>query len=41
MPVFSARPLDRDISLDRQGFALLHHESVVRDFFDDDEIRRV
>jgi hypothetical protein len=41
MPVFSARPLERDISLDREGFALLHHESVAHDFSDDDEIRRV
>jgi hypothetical protein len=41
MPVFSARPLERDISLDREGFALLHHESVVHDFYDDDEVRRV
>jgi len=41
MSVFSARRIERDISLDREGFALLHHESVVRDFSDDDEIRRV
>ena len=41
MRVFSARPLERDISLDREGFALLHYESVLRDFSDDDEIRRV
>jgi hypothetical protein len=41
MPVFSARPLERDISLDREGFALLRQRSVVQDFYDDDEVRRV
>jgi hypothetical protein len=41
VPVFSARPLERDISLDREGFALLHSKSVVRDFYDDEEVRRV
>jgi len=41
MPVFGARPFERDISLDCQGVALLHHESVVRNFADDHEMPRV
>ena len=39
--IVSARPLAGDISLDREGFALLHQQSAVHDFYDDDEIRRV
>ncbi len=41
MPVFSVRPLERDISLDGEGFVLLRHNSIVRDFYDDEEVRRV
>jgi hypothetical protein len=41
MPVFSVRPLEREISLDREGFALLRQQSVVQDFYDNDEVRRV
>lgn len=41
MPIFSLRPVARAMSLDRQGFALLHQPSPVRDFYDDEEVRRV
>ena len=41
VPVFSARPRADDASLDREGFALLHEPSAVRDFYDDDELRSV
>ena len=41
VPVHSARPLAADASLDREGFALLHQPSAVRDFYDDEEVRRV
>jgi hypothetical protein len=41
VPIHSARPIAADISLDRQGFALLHHTSQVHDFYDEDELRRV
>ncbi len=37
----NARPIVADLSLDRQGFALVRHDSVVRDFYDEDELRRV
>jgi hypothetical protein len=40
VPILSARPISAEITLDRQGFALLHHQSAVRDFYDDAEIRR-
>ena len=41
MPIHGA-PSDRsEISLDREGFALLQHETAVRDFWDEDEVRRI
>ncbi|MEJ0016908.1 MAG: CmcJ/NvfI family oxidoreductase [Acetobacteraceae bacterium] len=39
--IHDARPLAGDITLDREGFAVLHHASAVRDFWDEDEVRRV
>ena len=36
-----ARPLAGTVSLDANGFALLQHQSAVKDFFDDEEVRRV
>ena len=30
-----------EVSLDANGFALVNHRSAVRDFFDDEEVRRV
>jgi hypothetical protein len=41
VPVFDARPLADDVSLDHEGFALLNAPSAVRDFWDEDEIRRL
>jgi hypothetical protein len=41
VPIHSARPIAADITLDREGFAVLHHASAVRDFYDEDELRRV
>jgi hypothetical protein len=41
VPIHSARPIETDISLDRQGFALLHYQSAVRDFWNEDELRRI
>ena len=38
--IHDARPLIKDLSLDRQAFILTPHETQVRDFFDKDEIRR-
>ena len=36
-----ARPLANTVSLDANGFALLKHQSAVKDFFDDEEVRRI
>jgi hypothetical protein len=38
--IHNARPIARDLSLDRQAFILASHETAVRDFYDKDEIRR-
>ena len=35
------RQVARDLSLDREGFELVRHETAVTDFYDDDEVRRV
>ena len=40
VPILSARPITAEITLDREGFAVVHHDSAVRDFNDDDEVRR-
>jgi hypothetical protein len=39
--IHSARPIAADVSLDGEGFAVLHSPSAVRDFWDEDEIRHV
>ena len=36
-----ARPIAGHVSLDANGFALIQHRSAVKDFFDDEEVRRV
>ena len=36
-----ARPIAGKVSLDANGFALVGHQSAVRDFFDDEEVKRV
>jgi hypothetical protein len=41
VPIYNVRPIASDVSLDREGFAVLQHQSAVRDFWDEDEIRRV
>lgn len=39
--IHDARPIADKISLDATGFALVEHASAVRDFLDDEEVRRV
>ena len=39
--IHDMQPIQSPISLNRQGFALLEQRSAVRDFWDEDEIRRV
>lgn len=41
MPIHDARPVAESLSLDREGFALVHQRSAVRDFYDEAELRRV
>jgi hypothetical protein len=41
MKIHSLRPIQSEISLDAEGFALVEQRSAVRDFWDDDEVRRV
>jgi hypothetical protein len=40
VPIFDVGPVAADISLDREGFAVLGHHSAVKDFWDEDELRR-
>ncbi len=40
VPVQDVRPIASDVSLDREGFAVLRHRSAVRDFYDEAELRR-
>jgi len=39
--ISDARPILSDLSLDRQGFGLVRQASAVKDFYDDEEVRRV
>ena len=38
--IHDVRPVAGDMTLDRVGFAVLHQQSAVRDFWDEDELRR-
>jgi hypothetical protein len=39
--IHDARPLLSELSLDKEGFALVRHKSATRDFYDDEEVKRV
>jgi hypothetical protein len=41
VPIFDGRPIADSFALDREGFALVRHPTSVRDFYDDNEIRKV
>ncbi len=41
LPIFDARLIAGDLSLDREGFALVRHPTAVRNFHDEAEIKRV
>ena len=41
MQIHDLRPIAEELDLDIQGFALAEQRSAVRDFWDDDEVRRV
>jgi len=37
--IHDARPIAKAFSLDRQAFILTHHDTTVRDFYDEEQIR--
>src|SRR5260370_7469556 len=39
--IYDARPLAGRLSLDSEGLAVVEHNSAVRDFYDEDDLRRV
>jgi hypothetical protein len=39
--ITNARAILSEVSLDEEGFGLVEHHSAVRDFYDDDEVRRI
>jgi hypothetical protein len=41
VPIRDMRPIASEIEVDRQGFALVEQHTAVRDFWDDEEVRRV
>jgi hypothetical protein len=41
VPIRDARPILGEITLDRHGFELVRHRSAVRDFYNDDEVKRI
>jgi len=41
VPIFNGRGLASTFSLDREGFALVRHPTAVKDFYDENEIRRI
>ena len=41
VPIFDARSIAQNLSLDREGFALVRHPTSVKDFYNDQEIRNV
>src|SRR5580704_9294532 len=41
VPIFDARLIAGGVSLDREGFALVRHPTVVRNFYDDKKVRSV
>lgn len=41
VPIFDARLIAQNVSLDREGFALVRHPTRVKDFTNDEEVRTV
>ncbi|BCL36548.1 CmcJ/NvfI family oxidoreductase [Nostoc sp. MS1] len=41
LPIYNARSISETITLDKQGFAFSEHNTSVRNFYDEDEIRQV
>jgi hypothetical protein len=41
LPIHDLRPISETVSLDREGFSLARQKSSVKDFYDEDEVKRV
>lgn len=41
MPIYDARSMASSLSLEREGFVLVHHASAVRDFYNNEEVKAV
>jgi hypothetical protein len=41
VPIHDARPIIGDLSLDREGFVLLQHQTAVTNFYDEEQIKAV
>lgn len=41
VPIYDARSIAANLSLDREGFALVEQHSAVQDFYDDEAVRRI
>ena len=41
LPIFDGRLVAKNFSLDHEGFELVRHPTVVRNFYDDAEVRRI
>jgi hypothetical protein len=41
MPIYDARSIAGNLSLEREGFTLVHYTSAVRDFYDDEKVKAV
>jgi hypothetical protein len=41
MTIYDVRPVAARLSLDSEGLALVRHNTAVRDFYDENELRRV
>jgi hypothetical protein len=41
LPIHDLRPFASTASLDREGFALIGHDTAMKDFWDDDEVRAI
>jgi hypothetical protein len=39
--IYDMRPIQHELDLDSEGFDLVEHRTAVKDFWDDDEVRRV
>jgi hypothetical protein len=41
VPIRNARPMVDELSLDKEGFVLLHHQTAVTSFYDEEQIRSI